>query len=58
MIGAPPTLGSDITVAEYLDRIFSARQCEIWQNFGIILLWITCLRFVSLLALRFVNQKK
>ncbi|KAG6942582.1 hypothetical protein JG688_00018040 [Phytophthora aleatoria] len=34
------TLGSDITLVEYLDRIFSARHSEIWQNFGIILLWI------------------
>ncbi|ETI56189.1 hypothetical protein F443_01230 [Phytophthora nicotianae P1569] len=58
MTGAPPTLGNEITISDYLDEIFSAKHNEIWSNFGIILLWIACLRVVSLLALRFVNHQK
>ncbi|POM74405.1 ABC Superfamily [Phytophthora palmivora] len=58
MTGAPPTLGNGVTVAEYLDTIFSAKHSEIWTNFAIVLLWIVCLRAVSLLALRFVNHQK
>ncbi|ETO65368.1 hypothetical protein F444_17315 [Phytophthora nicotianae P1976] len=58
MTDAPPNLGSDITVVKYLDLIFSARHSEIWGNFGVIFLWIACIRVVSLLALRFVNHQK
>ncbi|KAG4048774.1 hypothetical protein JG687_00011290 [Phytophthora cactorum] len=58
MTGAPPTLGNGITVSEYLGEIFSAKHSDIWPNFGIVLLWIACLRVVSLLALRFVNHQK
>ncbi|EEY61573.1 ATP-binding Cassette (ABC) Superfamily [Phytophthora infestans T30-4] len=58
MTGAPPTLGNEITVSDYLDEIFSAKRSEIWSNFGFIMLWIACLRVVSLLALRFVNHQK
>ncbi|KAL3663572.1 hypothetical protein V7S43_011459 [Phytophthora oleae] len=58
MSGAPPTLSSGITVSEYLDEIFSAKHSEIWSNFAIVVLWIACLRVVSLLALRFVNHQK
>jgi len=58
MRGAPPTLGSEITVSEYLEQIFSAKHSEIWSNFGIVLVWIASLRLVSLLALRFVNHQK
>uniref|UniRef100_H3GDX6 ABC transporter domain-containing protein n=1 Tax=Phytophthora ramorum TaxID=164328 RepID=H3GDX6_PHYRM len=58
MTGAPPTLGTNITVAEYLDEIFSAKHSGIWSNFAIVLLWIACLRVVSLLALRCVNHQK
>ncbi|GMF37253.1 unnamed protein product [Phytophthora lilii] len=58
MAGAPPTLTEGITVAEYLDDVFSAKHSEIWSNFAIVLLWIACLRVVSLVALRFVNHQK
>ncbi|KAE9030578.1 hypothetical protein PR003_g11846 [Phytophthora rubi] len=58
MTGAPPTLGSNITVAEYLEEIFSARHDEIWSNFGVVMLWIVSLRVISLLALRFINHQK
>ncbi|OWZ17807.1 Pleiotropic drug resistance protein transporter [Phytophthora megakarya] len=58
MTNSPPTLGNDITVAEYLDNIFSAKHSEIWTNFGFVLLWISCLLVVLLLALRLVNHQK
>ncbi|KAG1708964.1 hypothetical protein DVH05_022596 [Phytophthora capsici] len=58
MTGAPPTLRSGITVSEYLEDTFSAKHSEIWSNFAFVMLWIACLRIVSLLALRFVNHQK
>eukprot|EP00644_Phytophthora_capsici_P019803 jgi/Phyca11/12504/fgenesh1_pm.PHYCAscaffold_308_\ len=58
MTGAPPTLRSGITVSEYWRDTFSAKHSEIWSNFAIVMLWIACLRIVSLLALRFVNHQK
>ncbi|GMF38595.1 unnamed protein product [Phytophthora fragariaefolia] len=58
LTGAPAVLGSNISVSEYLDDVFSAKHSEIWSNFGIVVLWIACLRIGSLLALRFVNHQK
>ncbi|KAG7381550.1 hypothetical protein PHYPSEUDO_005933 [Phytophthora pseudosyringae] len=57
MTGTPPGLPDGITVKEYMETNFLVKHSEIWQNCGILVAWITIIRFLTLLALRYVNHQ-
>ncbi|KAG2890843.1 ABC transporter G family member 37 [Phytophthora cactorum] len=57
MTGTPPNLPDSITLKEYMETNFLVKRSEIWQNCGILVAWICVLRFLTLLALRYVNHQ-
>ncbi|ETM02395.1 hypothetical protein L917_01129 [Phytophthora nicotianae] len=57
MTGTPPSLPDGITLKEYLEMNFLVKHSEIGKNCGILVAWICALRFLTLLALRYVNHQ-
>ncbi|OWZ09610.1 hypothetical protein PHMEG_00017659 [Phytophthora megakarya] len=58
MTGLPPSLPENMTVKNYLEKVFLIKHSEIWENFGLVLGFIVIFRLLGLLALRFVNHQK
>ncbi|KAE9211124.1 ABC transporter G family member 36 [Phytophthora fragariae] len=46
------------TVKGYIGDVFNMKYDEVWSNFGCVFIFIFVFRFLSLLALRYINHQK
>eukprot|EP00644_Phytophthora_capsici_P012746 jgi/Phyca11/577680/estExt2_Genewise1.C_PHYCAscaffold_2320005 len=46
------------TVKGYIEDVFNMKHDEMWSNFGYVFVFLAVFRFLSLLALRYINHQK
>jgi len=46
------------TVKGYIGTVYNIRYDEMWSNFGYVFIFLAVFRFLSLLALRYINHQK
>ena len=58
MTNVPPSLAADITVKAYVETNFWMENSEVWQNCGVLALFVLLYGLFTLLAIRFCDHQK